>query len=183
MPGRRGVVAVAVTDPASHEERLAAAGRPKDAHVLIWNFRWTARAGPYSDRAAQAEALHLVRPPGTSTCIRQARRDLSLATLPPPRRPTRDPIHPECVLESPYEVFCFQINPINPNIIAGGCLNGQVGGTGRRMGPSLAAASKAPCDGCMCCDMQPGNACQTQLRAIHLIYKRQQASQPPTARN
>ena len=39
----------------------------------------------------------------------------------------RDPIHPECVLECPYEVFTFQANPINPDILAGGCYNGQVG--------------------------------------------------------
>ena len=38
----------------------------------------------------------------------------------------RDPIHPELVLESPYEVFCFQSNPLQPEIITGGCYNGQV---------------------------------------------------------
>ncbi|GBF96614.1 hypothetical protein Rsub_09360 [Raphidocelis subcapitata] len=39
LPNRRGVVAAAVTDPASFEERLGGAGRLRDAHVLIWNFR------------------------------------------------------------------------------------------------------------------------------------------------
>ncbi|KAI8468458.1 MAG: inner dynein arm I1 intermediate chain [Monoraphidium minutum] len=76
VAGRRGVVAVAVTDPASHQERLARAGRLEDAYILIWNFR--------------------------------------------------DPIHPECVLECPHEVVTFEVNPVNTDIIAGGCHNGQV---------------------------------------------------------
>lgn len=38
----------------------------------------------------------------------------------------RDPIHPELVLESPYEVFCFQSNPLQPEVITGGCYNGQI---------------------------------------------------------
>jgi uncharacterized membrane protein YgcG len=38
----------------------------------------------------------------------------------------RDPIHPEYVLESPHEVFCFQHNPSNPDIVVGGCYNGQL---------------------------------------------------------
>ncbi|KAG1670681.1 hypothetical protein FOA52_010956 [Chlamydomonas sp. UWO 241] len=38
----------------------------------------------------------------------------------------RDPINPECVLQAPYEVFTFQFNPENPDIIAAGCYNGQV---------------------------------------------------------
>jgi WD40 repeat protein len=38
----------------------------------------------------------------------------------------RDPIHPEYVLESPHEVFCFQYNPSNPDIVVGGCYNGQL---------------------------------------------------------
>lgn len=39
IPGRRGVVAVAATDPAGHSERLERAGQLSDAYVLIWNFR------------------------------------------------------------------------------------------------------------------------------------------------
>ncbi len=38
----------------------------------------------------------------------------------------RDPIHPELILESPYEVFCFQSNPLQPEVITGGCYNGQI---------------------------------------------------------
>ena len=38
----------------------------------------------------------------------------------------RDPIHPELVLESPYELFCFQSNPLQPEVITGGCYNGQI---------------------------------------------------------
>lgn len=38
----------------------------------------------------------------------------------------RDPIHPELVLESPYEVFCFQSNPLQPDIITAGLYNGQI---------------------------------------------------------
>jgi hypothetical protein len=30
------------------------------------------------------------------------------------------------VLESPHEVTTFQYNPLNPDIIVGGCCNGQV---------------------------------------------------------
>ncbi|XP_074077877.1 dynein axonemal intermediate chain 3 [Macrotis lagotis] len=37
-----------------------------------------------------------------------------------------DPIHPQLMLESPDDIFCFQFCPTNPNIIAGGCINGQV---------------------------------------------------------
>ncbi|NXA26264.1 WDR63 protein, partial [Ibidorhyncha struthersii] len=37
-----------------------------------------------------------------------------------------DPIHPQLMLECPEDVYCFQFNPSDPNIIAGGCLNGQV---------------------------------------------------------
>lgn len=38
----------------------------------------------------------------------------------------KDPIHPEYVMMSPFEVFAFQFNPSDPNFIAGGCFNGQV---------------------------------------------------------
>ena len=38
----------------------------------------------------------------------------------------QDPIHPEYVLQAPFEVFSFQYNPANPEIIAAGCYNGQV---------------------------------------------------------
>ncbi|XP_037354413.2 dynein axonemal intermediate chain 3 isoform X1 [Talpa occidentalis] len=37
-----------------------------------------------------------------------------------------DPIHPQLMLESPDDIFCFQFCPSNPNIIAGGCINGQI---------------------------------------------------------
>jgi len=37
-----------------------------------------------------------------------------------------DPIHPQYVLESPMDVFCFQFNPVNQNLVAAGLLNGQV---------------------------------------------------------
>jgi hypothetical protein len=77
VPHRRGVVAVALTDPAPLLERAARAGTPCSHHVLLWSFR--------------------------------------------------DPIHPELVLESPSEVFCFAFNPASPDIVAAGCYNGQVG--------------------------------------------------------
>ncbi|KXZ55747.1 hypothetical protein GPECTOR_2g1297 [Gonium pectorale] len=38
----------------------------------------------------------------------------------------RDPIHPELVLQSPWEVFSFQFNPLQPHLLTGGCYNGQV---------------------------------------------------------
>ncbi|XP_075615941.1 dynein axonemal intermediate chain 3 isoform X3 [Balearica regulorum gibbericeps] len=37
-----------------------------------------------------------------------------------------DPLHPQLILECPEDVYCFQFNPSDPNIIAGGCINGQV---------------------------------------------------------
>ncbi|XP_016076111.1 PREDICTED: WD repeat-containing protein 63 [Miniopterus natalensis] len=37
-----------------------------------------------------------------------------------------DPIHPQLMLESPDDIFCFKFCPSDPNIIAGGCLNGQI---------------------------------------------------------
>ncbi|XP_020844390.1 dynein axonemal intermediate chain 3 isoform X2 [Phascolarctos cinereus] len=37
-----------------------------------------------------------------------------------------DPIHPQLMLQSPDDIFCFRFCPSNPNIIAGGCINGQV---------------------------------------------------------
>lgn len=76
LPHRKGVIAVACTEHLSHAERVARAGRPSNAYILIWNFK--------------------------------------------------DPIHPEYVLESPFEVFSFQYNPTNPDIIAAGCYNGQI---------------------------------------------------------
>lgn len=44
----------------------------------------------------------------------------------PPAAAAQDPIHPEYVLQAPYEVFCFQYNPANPEIVIGGLYNGQV---------------------------------------------------------
>jgi len=38
----------------------------------------------------------------------------------------RDPIHPEYVLQAPAEVATFQYNPANPDLVVGGCYNGQV---------------------------------------------------------
>ncbi|XP_067997278.1 dynein axonemal intermediate chain 3 isoform X1 [Melanerpes formicivorus] len=37
-----------------------------------------------------------------------------------------DPMHPQLMLECPEDIYCFQFNPSDPNIIAGGCINGQV---------------------------------------------------------
>ncbi|XP_051480967.1 dynein axonemal intermediate chain 3 isoform X9 [Apus apus] len=37
-----------------------------------------------------------------------------------------DPIHPQLVLECPGDIYCFQFSPRDPNIIAGGCINGQI---------------------------------------------------------
>ncbi|KFQ30334.1 WD repeat-containing protein 63, partial [Merops nubicus] len=37
-----------------------------------------------------------------------------------------DPVHPQLMLECPQDIYCFQFRPSDPNIIAGGCVNGQV---------------------------------------------------------
>uniref|UniRef100_A0A672UA70 Dynein axonemal intermediate chain 3 n=1 Tax=Strigops habroptila TaxID=2489341 RepID=A0A672UA70_STRHB len=37
-----------------------------------------------------------------------------------------DPIQPQLLLECPEDIYCFQFSPSDPNIIAGGCINGQV---------------------------------------------------------
>jgi len=37
-----------------------------------------------------------------------------------------DPIHPLLLLEAPDDILCFKFNPCDPNIICGGCLNGQI---------------------------------------------------------
>eukprot|EP01135_Chromosphaera_perkinsii_P005184 Nk52_evm2s322 gene=Nk52_evmTU2s322 len=37
-----------------------------------------------------------------------------------------DPIHPQLILEAPDDIYSFKFNPCNPNMIAGGCTNGQV---------------------------------------------------------
>ncbi|CAG5111945.1 Oidioi.mRNA.OKI2018_I69.chr2.g6214.t1.cds [Oikopleura dioica] len=38
----------------------------------------------------------------------------------------QDPIHPCILLEAPADVYCFKFNPTNPNLIAAGCINGQI---------------------------------------------------------
>lgn len=37
-----------------------------------------------------------------------------------------DPIHPQLFLEAPDDILCFRFNPSNPNIVVGGCANGQI---------------------------------------------------------
>ncbi|KAG8437221.1 hypothetical protein GDO86_008065 [Hymenochirus boettgeri] len=37
-----------------------------------------------------------------------------------------DPLHPQLMLECPDDIYCFKFSPTDPNIIAGGCFNGQV---------------------------------------------------------
>ncbi|XP_043556049.1 dynein axonemal intermediate chain 3 [Chiloscyllium plagiosum] len=37
-----------------------------------------------------------------------------------------DPIHPQIMLKAPDDIYCFQFCPTDPNILAGGCKNGQV---------------------------------------------------------
>ncbi|XP_013408046.1 WD repeat-containing protein 63 [Lingula anatina] len=37
-----------------------------------------------------------------------------------------DPIHPQLLLEAPEDIQCFKFCPTDPNIVAGGCLNGQL---------------------------------------------------------
>ncbi|NXI64177.1 WDR63 protein, partial [Anseranas semipalmata] len=37
-----------------------------------------------------------------------------------------DPTHPQLILKCPDDIYCFQFSPSDPNIIAGGCFNGQV---------------------------------------------------------
>lgn len=38
----------------------------------------------------------------------------------------QDPIHPQLILEAPDDISCFQFNPVDPSIIVGGCVNGQL---------------------------------------------------------
>ncbi|NXK18220.1 WDR63 protein, partial [Arenaria interpres] len=37
-----------------------------------------------------------------------------------------DPIHPQLMLQCPEDIYCFQFSPSDPNIIVGGCINGQI---------------------------------------------------------
>ena len=37
-----------------------------------------------------------------------------------------DPIHPQLFLEAPDDIVCFQFNPTDPNVVVGGCINGQI---------------------------------------------------------
>ncbi|NWV84831.1 WDR63 protein, partial [Dasyornis broadbenti] len=37
-----------------------------------------------------------------------------------------DPICPQLILTAPEDIYCFQFSPSDPNVIAGGCVNGQV---------------------------------------------------------
>ena len=37
-----------------------------------------------------------------------------------------DPIHPKLLLEAPDDVMCFKFCPSDPNMIIGGCFNGQI---------------------------------------------------------
>ncbi|MBN3313246.1 WDR63 protein, partial [Atractosteus spatula] len=37
-----------------------------------------------------------------------------------------DPINPQLLLECPDDIYCFEFCPSDPNIIVGGCINGQV---------------------------------------------------------
>ncbi|KAI9344780.1 WD40-repeat-containing domain protein [Zopfochytrium polystomum] len=37
-----------------------------------------------------------------------------------------DPIHPQLILEAPEDINTFQFNPSDPNLIAGGCISGQI---------------------------------------------------------
>ncbi|NXX58677.1 WDR63 protein, partial [Scopus umbretta] len=37
-----------------------------------------------------------------------------------------DPTHPQIMLECPEDIYCFQFSPSDANLIAGGCINGQV---------------------------------------------------------
>ncbi|KAK1165411.1 WD repeat-containing protein 63 [Acipenser oxyrinchus oxyrinchus] len=37
-----------------------------------------------------------------------------------------DPIHPQLLMECPDDICCFEFCPSDPNIIVGGCINGQV---------------------------------------------------------
>ena len=76
VPGEDNVVAVAITEPLSFNERLKIAGKPRTSYILIWSFT--------------------------------------------------DPIHPQYVLASPFDIYAFQFNPHNKGIVAAGCYNGQV---------------------------------------------------------
>ncbi|XP_053098765.1 dynein axonemal intermediate chain 3 isoform X2 [Hemicordylus capensis] len=73
-----GIVAVAVTERLTYEERVQQSGKLLlwKAPILFWSFA--------------------------------------------------DPIHPQLMLECPEDIYCFQFSPSDPNIIAGGCMNGQV---------------------------------------------------------
>ena len=69
----------------------------------------------------------------------------------------KDAIEPELVLEAPSEVFAFAINPNDPNLVAGGCYNGQVvlwdlagvatGGSTTKKDPSEGADTEATATG------------------------------------
>jgi hypothetical protein len=39
MPGKRGIVAAAVSASSSFDERVQVAGRPCSSHVLLWTFQ------------------------------------------------------------------------------------------------------------------------------------------------
>ncbi|XP_042318126.1 dynein axonemal intermediate chain 3 isoform X2 [Sceloporus undulatus] len=73
-----GIIAVAVTERLSYEDRVQQSGKLLlwKAPILFWSFA--------------------------------------------------DPIHPQLMLECPEDIYCFQFSPSDPNIIAGGCMNGQI---------------------------------------------------------
>ncbi|NWV36559.1 WDR63 protein, partial [Grantiella picta] len=37
-----------------------------------------------------------------------------------------DPICPQLILTAPEDIYCFEFSPSDPNVIAGGCVNGQI---------------------------------------------------------
>ncbi|KAK2157176.1 hypothetical protein LSH36_196g03010 [Paralvinella palmiformis] len=77
-PSIRGIVAVAVAERMSFDDRIDQAAKVimNPSLILVWSFS--------------------------------------------------DPIHPQLLLEAPDDIMSFKFSPCDPNIICGGCINGQI---------------------------------------------------------
>lgn len=134
-PVKKGIVAVACVRPDAFEQRVQVRGRmDTPGRGLAWHSRVATPCHLATPAVTPPLPPHVVTPlrhhssshrhptcsPSPQTAGTPDTHHVLLWSL-------RDTMgNPELVLEAPSEIVSFAFNPANPDLVAGGCYNGQV---------------------------------------------------------
>ncbi|NWS15612.1 WDR63 protein, partial [Pachyramphus minor] len=91
-----------------------------------------------------------------------------------------DPVRPQLILECPEDIYCFQFSPSDPNIIAAGCINGQVVLWDVSQHGEKLQKEKPVADEVVDSDSEATAAAEvTKVSPLSIIFEKSQHAEPP----